>query len=521
MAWGDASADPAQGTGFVTARERGLESVCESRARAMETVSMRRDEGYARGRTVAPLIVAATIGLLGIGFTLALLLVQQRRSDRAAEMQTREVANSLALSLERYLNLLAARSEALAGLVEIQPDIAGADLERFASRLIGGDPAFRNLALAPQDIVSFVHPVAGNTGVIGVDLSKRSGQSALVQRVRRERRTMLAGPINLVQGGVGLASRSPVLLPAVDGGKESRYWGMAVLVIDYQAMLDRSGVSQVQHGYDVAIRGRDGGGADGEIFHGRRELFDAPRVAVTVNVPGGSWVLVAQPKAGWNSVHLLAAPLLPLLGVVVSLLFALLGYRIASDRVAIRELAMSDPLTRLPNRRHVQWQLRDSLDQLNERVRCGAIVLIDFDDFKPVNDLLGHRIGDEVLRVIAARMRAAIRPGDFLARIGGDEFLMLHTNSEPQCRAEVEATATRLLAAIAQAVVVEDHAIGVRASVGIALFPEHGRDPTILRECADRALYRAKHDGGNRAIIYRPGDHDIDRVSGNHRSLPT
>jgi len=148
-------------------------------------------------------------------------------------------------------------------------------------------------------------------------------------------------------------------------------------------------------------------------------------------------------------------------------------------------------------------------------------MLIDFDDFKPINDTLGHRVGDEVLRAISARMRAALSPNDFLARIGGDELLLVHSNADAQCRSEVESVASRMLAAIAQSVVVDEHAIAIRASMGIAMFPEHGRDTNVLRECADRALYRAKSDGGNRAIVYVRGDHGIDRTSGNHRALPT
>ncbi len=479
----------------------------------------RGDERFTRQLPLQPLLVAAAILILGLCITVSLLVAHQRESTRLVEVQARDTASTLALSLERYVALLAVRSEALAALLEIRPDIPTGDLEYFSSRLVDSDSAFRNLALAPDDVVSFVHPREGNAGVLGVDLSTRAGQGEVVRRMRLERRPVLAGPMNLVQGGIGLASRSPVLVPDATEPSGRRYWGMTVVVVDYDKVLERAGLSRLEPLHDIAIRGRDAEGAAGQIFHGRPELFEAPRATAEVAVPGGSWLIAVRPKSGWEAASMFGEPWLPL-GVLLSLLFSGLGFRIASDRMAIRDLAMSDPLTRLPNRRHVQWVLLEALEQLGGRVRCGALVLIDLDDFKPINDTLGHRVGDEVLRGISTRMRAAISTSDFLARIGGDEFLLVHSSPEPQCRADVESVATRMLAAIAQSVVVDDHAIAVRASMGIALFPEHGRDPNVLRECADRALYRAKRDGGNRAIVYVRGSHDINRTSGKHRVLP-
>ncbi len=470
-------------------------------------------------RSLAPGWIAAFVFAIGISVTLGLAQGNERQKVSRSERDAAGVARSLALAIERYTALLAVRSEALAALVEVKPDISTEQLQHYAARVTNGDSTFRNLALAPDDVVSFVFPLAGNEAVLGVDLSQQSGQSEAVRRVREERRTVLAGPSNLIQGGVGLTSRSPVILLAPESEGGSRYWGMAVLVVDYEAMLKRVGFEEASKSYRVAMRGRDAAGATGEVFHGRPDLFEQSPATARATVPGGSWLVAVRPKSGWAGNNLLTSPIVPL-GLVLTLLFSALGWRIASDSVAIRELAMRDPLTRLPNRRHVQRQVQEALSQLGKEVHCGAVLLIDLDDFKPVNDLLGHRIGDEVLRVIAERMRAVTGARDFLARIGGDEFLLVHASPSQHCREDVEATATRLLAAIAQSVLVEDHTIRVRASMGLALFPEHGRDPTILRECADRALYRAKADGGNRALVYVRGDHDIDRSSGNHRALP-
>lgn len=463
--------------------------------------------------------VAIGMVLLAVGAALTLYLAHRRQSsvEEADRQRIENIAQALAISLERYVGSLAVRSEALAAVVEMNPDVSASELEHLAERLMGGDPAFRNLALAPDDIVTFVYPRAGNEPVLGLNLAQRAEMSEVVHRVREEDRTILAGPLNLVQGGVGLATRSPVFV--VDASGQRRYWGLTALVVDYAILFERVGIDSVRSEAAVALRGRDASGADGEIFFGRPDLFDDARVSVEIPVPGGSWQLAAEPRDGWIANWAFSAPLLPL-GMALSVVFAVLGYRIASDRVAIRELAMSDPLTRLPNRRHVQWHLADCIEKLGTHVQCGGLVLIDFDDFKPVNDLLGHRIGDEVLRELAARMRSALGPSDVLGRIGGDEFLMVHSSISKDCRSDIESSASRLLAAISQPMHIEDNEIRVRASMGLALFPEHARSEIVLRECADRALYQAKSEGGSRAVLYRSGAHDIDRVSGNHRALP-
>ncbi len=457
--------------------------------------------------------------LLVAGIAITMYLAHQHQSgiQEANRQRIENIAHALAISLERYVGSLAVRSEALAALVEMNPDVSASELEHFAERLMGADPAFRNLALAPDDVITFVYPPAGNEPVLGVDLSQRAEQSEVIHRARDEKQTILAGPLNLLQGGVGIATRSPVFVTDPTG--ESRYWGLTALVADYGIVSKRIGLDSARSEANVALRGRDATGAEGEIFFGRPDLFDAPRVSADIPVPGGSWLLVAEPRDGWISNWAFSAPLMPL-GIVLSVVFAVLGFRIASDRVAIRELAMSDPLTRLPNRRHVQWHLAECIENLGTRVGCGGVILIDFDDFKPVNDLLGHRIGDEVLRVISGRMRSALGNNDVLARVGGDEFLMVHSSISNACRNELESTASRLLAAISQPIHVEDNEIRVRASMGLALFPDHARRAEVLRECADRALYQAKSEGGNRAVVYRSGEHDIDRVSGNHRALP-
>jgi diguanylate cyclase (GGDEF)-like protein/PAS domain S-box-containing protein len=173
--------------------------------------------------------------------------------------------------------------------------------------------------------------------------------------------------------------------------------------------------------------------------------------------------------------------------------------RVASRR-RIAELAYSDPLTRLPNR----WLVTDRLQQaIAAAERAGhelALLFLDLDHFKMINDSLGHALGDHVLIEVGRRLRAVARASDSLARLGGDEFLLLM----PRLASTHEAAeiARRVLDALAEPIREGQHELAVSASVGIALYPTDGRDPESLMRAADAAMYRAKDAGRAQFSFY-------------------
>ncbi|WP_375454235.1 putative bifunctional diguanylate cyclase/phosphodiesterase [uncultured Methylobacterium sp.] len=165
------------------------------------------------------------------------------------------------------------------------------------------------------------------------------------------------------------------------------------------------------------------------------------------------------------------------------------------------EMARLDPLTGLPNRLH----LRERLDQALERLRRGeacAVLLIDLDRFKPINDTLGHPIGDALLKIVADRLRSTLRPVDTVARIGGDEFVIVQAGvSSP---ANPQALARRIIDLVGRSYIVEGHLISIGCSVGIALAPTDAADAGTLLKNADLALYRAKIDGRGTFRSFEP-----------------
>ena len=178
------------------------------------------------------------------------------------------------------------------------------------------------------------------------------------------------------------------------------------------------------------------------------------------------------------------------------------------------ELAYTDPLTGLPNRLLFEDRLTQAATQAKRERRCFALIFIDLDRFKLVNDTLGHRAGDLLLKGIGARMSARLRDTDTLARISGDEFAVILRDT--QTLAAASFTAEKLLGAFDEPFDLDGTLRHAGASLGVALYPEHGMTPDELLVHADQAMYVAKERGRCRYHVYQT-ENDIQ--PGDQRSL--
>jgi diguanylate cyclase (GGDEF)-like protein/PAS domain S-box-containing protein len=160
----------------------------------------------------------------------------------------------------------------------------------------------------------------------------------------------------------------------------------------------------------------------------------------------------------------------------------------------VQHLAHHDQLTDLPNRMLLSDRLFQSLAQVRREQGTLAVMFLDLDDFKPVNDTLGHDIGDLLLKEVALRLRGcAPRDSDTVARLGGDEFVILLAQIEKAANAAV--VARKILTAVKRPFVIGPHRIEISTSIGIAVYPEHGDDVNRLLKNADTAMYHAKKAG--------------------------
>jgi len=173
----------------------------------------------------------------------------------------------------------------------------------------------------------------------------------------------------------------------------------------------------------------------------------------------------------------------------------------------IERLAFSDELTGLPNRRLLLDRLQHAMDREQRENTLGALLFIDLDHFKTVNDSLGHQVGDGLLREVTARLAGGLRAEDTLARMGGDEFVVLleGLGSNPQLAAEAAAaTAQKLLKSLVGSCLIDGHELSISASIGIALHPFGSPLASDVLKQADTAMYRAKQGGRNALHFFAP-----------------
>lgn len=431
---------------------------------------------------IAGVLGASTVWLMLQSF----VWLEQDRRYQAEQAVLHAEAATVRARLESELNATLSLSLGLSAFVLSKPDFSEEELAQVAASLIRLQPAIRSVAIAPDNVIRFIYPRAGNEKALGLRYLDTPAQRDAVLRLMREQRPVIAGPLELVQGGIGIINRIPVVFTQPDGSP--RYWGLASVAIDPQPIFERAGIQSdsTHHGARYALRGKDGLGARGEVFLGDAALFrDPDAVRMDVIIPGGRWQLAARtlnPAAGygiWMQV---------LLVWLATLAGALVAYSVSAHQ-RIRSMALHDNLTGLANRHQFNLRGRDLFALAKRSRRHLTLLNIDIDDFKSVNDTYGHAAGDTVLIQFANALRACCRESDLLARLGGDEFVVLlpDTSMGPA----LDALLDRLRAAV-DVELPGSAPVRLGISIGVATCSETTSSLDSLMRQADEAMYHVK-----------------------------
>ncbi|PDQ17272.1 bifunctional diguanylate cyclase/phosphodiesterase [Mesorhizobium sanjuanii] len=568
-------------------------------------------------------------------------------SDQAARADVLAKVNLIRAKLEGNINGNLQLVQGLVAAVVTEPYMGQQRFASLASNLLGGGSQLKNIAGAPDLVISLMYPMKGNEKALGLDYRKDERQRAGALRARDERKLILAGPVDLKQGGQGFVGRIPVFVPSA--GNTERFWGIISAVVDVQRLYKASGLLDDDLGIDVALIGKDALGPGGDQFFGNERVGKSHPVTADVLLPSGSWRIVAIPKDGWPATPANAwflRAIMAVAGALVVIPFLVTGrligerqrnyaelrrlsrrlelaleasaigvwehdlstnelmwddrvneiygkptgerrgytdwagaihpddlaganadfdkamadggpylseyriirpdgeirylrskaiiYRVADEtpkmigaewdvtadvllnkdlvrakqlsesknaelesaRARIEHIALHDSLTGLPNRRYLDQVLEDYAANARRSGGHAALLHIDLDRFKHINDTLGHAAGDAMLVHASTVLRSKVDGEGFVARIGGDEFIILcvvHDDIN-----QLAQLAERVIGQMREPVYYQGHRCRFGVSVGIAVDRRKDIEAKHLLVNADIALYRAKRRGRNR-----------------------
>lgn len=434
------------------------------------------------------LFVLATVSSLIIA-CIAIEYFHRLHIDRMQKEQLYDLQADFATlrsDLESELNASIYRSWGMLSYISAHPYSTSADWLALSDELLRSANHIRNIAVAPDNVISFVYPSAGNEAVLGLDYSKVPEQLGSVQRAMESRDMIVAGPVNLRQGGNGIITRTPIF---VNDGTTTVYWGMVSIVIDIPSLFAAVQLPELQNQYHITLQGRDALGAQGEVFLGNAEVLTDADAIGTIRFASGSWVLAmkslnAVPQSNWATqrVRVVGYSFIALLYVLLFGLFVL--YRESYGD------SMHDPLTGIANRRLLMDRIHTLLNMHQRSPTAFVLINIDLNNFKAINDRHGHQAGDYVLQQIAERLKSSVRAVDTVARVGGDEFLVVMVGIDnPQLATE---QSVKLLGKINQPLQWKGRTIDIYAALGWSLFPSQATTVDDLLQQADEMMYRQK-----------------------------
>ena len=241
-------------------------------------------------------------------------------------------ASDLRTRLEHEINTTLNLTLGSLVYVASHPNISQDEFALFAKEIIHRAPYIQNMGLAKDNVISHIYPLQNNEKALGLRYLDNSAQRDAVVRAIETRKTVIAGPVNLVQGGQGFISRIPIFL---NDGNNS-YWGISSIVVKVEAFFNKVGLTEIATSMNIALRGKDASGASGEVFYGDKSLFDNPaNVILMIPLPQGNWVLAAAPKQGWifnnSRVYKMYT-----VGISISLLIAVLLYFLMLQNIALK-----------------------------------------------------------------------------------------------------------------------------------------------------------------------------------------
>jgi diguanylate cyclase (GGDEF)-like protein len=385
------------------------------------------------------------------------------------------------------------------------------DFDEIALSLMD-DPAMLNILIAPRGVVKYVYPLEENKAVVGFNFFGDGAGNKEALLAKETKQLVLGGPFDAVQGGQIIVGRYPVFnVPPTSASSDSEqtndFWGLVSVTLKYPDALVNAGFDELRlQGFEYEVWRINPDTNEKQIITGSgyTNTKKVRYIEKAVTIHNAEWFFRIYPIKNWYE-HF-DFWLMSLIALFISVLVAYVvqnNVELTQLKSNFEKLSQVDALTGVLNRRFFMETAVIQLDR-SERLKSGsALLMMDLDFFKKVNDTYGHLAGDKVLQVTAAIIKGVLRPYDILGRYGGEEFVVFASDTGEE---NAKKLAERIRLAVAkEPIIFEKAEISATISIGVtALNPSSTLNRAI--NYADQALYEAKNSGRNKVIFKRLED---------------
>ena len=399
----------------------------------------------------------------------------------------------LSTQLQTAINSNLLIIEAIESLLLLNNKITEREFRILATRFHDSRLSIRQIQLSPDAIVKYVYPDNDTANTVGLNLRSLPEQRKIIEDSIQTRTMIMAGPLELIQGGTALIARQPLYSSKTSEGS---FWGFLTLIIDINLLFEDAKIVSEDELTHYVLRGSNAKGSRGKVFFGSEEIFNDHYLSTLINVPGGQWELAASTDN--NHSHVSQYNLLSIWGLVASIAFALLTCFSSKLWMQTYHRSIHDPLTQLFDRQHFQKKALIEIERSKRHSIPVAIIMIDLDFFKKINDQNGHQVGDIVLQHAAKLIQTTLRESDIVGRYGGEEFIVMTLHDDEQ---SVIKSAERLRNSLNRNIVVGNHTIELSGSFGVSILSHSDQTYDDLVFKADSALFQAKGNGRNCVVI--------------------
>ncbi len=398
----------------------------------------------------------------------------------------------IASNLTYYNNKIENLFDELTYSMNLLETIVKLDLKKFTSDdldmivfPVADRPSIRNVSFLPDGIVSYVYPLEGNEAAIGDNIFEMPDRQAEAEFALETRETIICGPYELTQGGMGFIARKAIYIEDEYGLED--FWGFAAIVLNAETIMDDLDMKILSSiGYDYHLTA-DVNEVATVVIESTENFNPHDAMYTELILPNGKWTLGITKDL--DSTQIANVVALFFVGTTISILIYI--YILKKEKLLFKSNRekYTDSLTKLYNRKKL-----DSVTYSMSRQKKKddyTVFFIDINDFKPINDTYGHDVGDEYLIYFANRLKAITRASDLVIRIGGDEFvIILHDAFEETV---VNEFVSRLESIEEDSVTIGEHVLDVKISYGYVINAGEKKLPFAKAlKIADQKMYEQK-----------------------------